>query len=52
MKNEDIKNIVIKKHGHDYHAYIYAYVRKYHLIVGDISGFNAIIKNNIPISYH
>lgn len=51
LKNEDIKNIVVKKHGHDYHAYIYTYVRKYHFIVGDINNFNEVLAKNIPVKY-
>ena len=47
-----MRSIAVKKHGGDYHAYVNAYVRKYHFIVGDIAGFNAVVKSNIPITYY
>lgn len=46
-----MKNIVVKRRGNDYHAYIYTYVKKYHFIVGDIVGFNEAITKNIPVRY-
>ena len=52
VANEDIKNIAIKKFGNDYHAYIYTYSRRYHLIVGDIAGFNAHVRSTTPITYY